>query len=135
MKKKLLALVIVIIMLVALLPTTAFATGDSTEATLIKNVVTLDANDNVISATGGTISSQAKSGFMGYKYWVVTANANPGYDFVKWEGDNQDDDTDNPNWVPRYGTKTITAYFKANGPVVQTYTVSYNGNGSTGGSA
>jgi len=105
MKKRIVAVLIVAMMLIALMPTTAFA-----EVVLTKNVTTYDENGNLSSETGGSVTEYSYTiPFVG-SYWRITAHEADGFFFDHWENDlNGSDATQS---LKKDGNKTVTAVFK-----------------------
>ena len=90
------------------------------------NAYTLTTTAN--PAQGGTVVRNPNQGTYDHGAVVqLTATANAGYAFREWSGDLTG--TDNPASVTMDGNKTITAEFATG------YTVTYDGNGNTGGTA
>ena len=105
MKRRIVTILLVVLMLVVMLPTTAFAGSKN----LTINIVTLDVNGNVTTETGGKVDSDT---WLFGAYWKVKATSYSGYYFKEWSGDITNSSTENPNYVKRDGDKTVTAYFQ-----------------------
>jgi uncharacterized repeat protein (TIGR02543 family) len=106
--------------------TTVTLTGSATvTANFALNTYTLTTAANPVD--GGTVTrAPDKSDYDHGEEVQITATANANYAFTGWSGDLSG--TTNPSSLTMDGNKTVNANFAS------TYTVTYNGNGNTGGS-
>ncbi len=107
--------------------TSVTLTGSATvTANFAINTYTLTAATNPV--VGGTVTKNPDQGTYDHGSNVqVTATANANYVFTGWSGNLSG--AANPTSITMDGNKNVTANFAL------TYTVTYNGNGNTGGSA
>ncbi|MCF8146194.1 MAG: InlB B-repeat-containing protein [Deltaproteobacteria bacterium] len=105
--------------------TTVTLTGSATvTANFAINTYTLTTAANPVES-GTVVKDPDKANYEHGEEVQVTATAEAGYTFTGWTGDLSG--TNNPASLAMDGDKTVTANFAA------TYTVTYDGNGNTGG--
>ena len=133
-KKRFIAILLVLVMVMAFMPTSAMADSEFTDSELSgiwssNKYLTMRVNTNGSNSdsAGGEVTPSS-----GWKhknrYYEVTATASSGYEFDKWS-------SNVIKFSGRYyiyldSNKTVTAYFKSTAPSTYKLTVNTSGNGS-----
>ncbi|MBT3320285.1 MAG: hypothetical protein HN389_11040 [Clostridia bacterium] len=121
-KKRLIAILLVIVMVLAIMPTNALAY--STRHLTMAVVTDGDHTDS----SGGSVTPSSGD-YRRNRYRQVTATANTDYVFDKWSS-NVVKGWDGKYYVYMDSNKTVSAYFKSTAPTTYKLTVNTSGNGS-----